>query len=145
MNNDVIMEMWRKDSEINPNELGEESNKTPQLHAKYLKILSEERTEYRKEKQRLKKLQLDKYEYYSGRMSTDKLQQRQWKPFPHKILKNDIDKYIEGDDDIISQRMRISFIEEKVEVLESIIDQINKRTFVIKNSIEWLRFTNGTI
>lgn len=139
---DILLQ-WKEDARLDPNELAMESNKIPQLHAKYLELLSNARQEMKKEKQRLKKLQLDKYEYFSGRMPTEKLNQRNWKPFPHKILKNDIDRYIDGDDDIIKQRMVLSGLEEKVEVLESIIDSVNKRTFVIGNSIKWNQFTNG--
>lgn len=142
--NKIIAE-WKEDSKINPNELAEESNRIPQLHAKYLDYLSNERREMKKEKQRLKKLQFDKYEYFTGRMSTDKLQERGWKPFPHKVMKNDIDRYMEGDDDVIRQKMRVSELEENVETLESIIDNINRRTFVIGNSIKWMNFTNGVV
>lgn len=140
---DEILSQWKEDAQIDSNELGAESNKIPQLHAKYLDIMSHERRKLKHEKQKLKTLEFDKYEFFSGRMPTEKLKEKGWKPFPHKILKNEIDKYIESDKEVVSQKLYISDLQEKVETLESIIDQINKRTFVIKNSIEWLRFTNG--
>jgi len=140
-----IHESWKKDAEIDPNELGKESNEIPKLHAKYLKELSNNRFQLRQEKQKLKKLEFDKYEYFSGRMSTDELQRRKWRPFPHKILKNDIDRYMNGDDDILKQRNQVSELEEKVNTLESIIDNINRRSFTIKNAIEFMKFTNGLV
>lgn len=140
-----IHESWEADAKINPNELAQESNEIPKLHAKYLKELSFARSEYRTEKQRLKKLEFDKYQYFSGRMSTDELTKRKWKPFPHKILKNDIDKHIEGDSDVLAQKLRLGEAEEKVNVLESIIDNVNRRSFTIGNAIKWHQFTNGVI
>lgn len=140
-----IHELWRKDSEIDQYDLAKESSNIPQLHARYLKLLSEARENYRTEKERLNKLKFAKFEYFSGRMSTDELKRRQWKPFPHKVLKNDIDKYVDADSDIVAQKLKLGEANECVNVLESIVDHINKKTFVIKNMIEWNKFTNGVI
>lgn len=140
-----IHDMWKVDGEINGNELDRESNRIPQLHGKYLNFLSDERMTLKKMSYKLKQIELEKDEYYSGRMSTDKMTAKGLRPFPHKIMKSDIDKYIQADKEVIEFKLRMAEKQECVNVLESIIDQINKRTFVIGNAIKFLQFTNGIV
>ena len=45
-------------------------------------------------------------------------------PFQLKILKQDIDKYIESDDDLIVLNQRYIYQKEKVDYLESVLKEI---------------------
>tara|TARA_Y100001973_G_scaffold74106_1_gene108126 strand:+ start:2228 stop:2518 length:291 start_codon:yes stop_codon:yes gene_type:complete len=85
-----------------------------------------------------------KWEYYSGKMSEEELQSREWEPFDLKILKQDLDKYLDGDADLILEKQKITYQEEKVSYLESVLKSINNRNWEIKNAIEWRKFLNGT-
>ena len=63
----------------------------------------------------------------------------------HKVLKNDLARYIENDEKVSKYRKRMSQLEDDVKIMESIIDSINRRSFQIKNYIDYMKFSNGMI
>lgn len=140
---DQICEEWRKDASIDSTELGTESLKIPQLHSKYMKIYFDERQRMKAFEFKNKETFLKKYEYYNGRMSEEELEASGWEPFVKKLMKNEVDMYLESDKDIIDINMRIEAQKEKIHFLEEVLKNINQRNFQIKNAIEWQRFTNG--
>jgi hypothetical protein len=82
-------------------------------------------------------------EYFSGSMDEEELKTRGWKPNPLKILRNDLDKYIQSDKEIINLSLKIAYHEERANYLESIVRQISNRNFIIKNMIDWAKFQAG--
>ena len=76
-------------------------------------------------------------------MSAEELEALDWEPFQLKLLKADIDTYIDADDDIIDSNKLIALAEEKVAYLESIVKGLSNRGYLIKNAIDWKRFTEG--
>ena len=139
---DSILEDWEKESKLDPANLDKQSLDIPQLHAKYLKHHYRIQGEYRNAKSQYKEWEQVAYKYYSGRMSMDELN---LKPFPHKVLKNDLARYIENDEKVSKYRKRMSQLEDDVKIMESIIDSINRRSFQIKNYIDYMKFSNGMI
>ncbi len=133
---------WKKDSVIDEDVLDIESIKIPQLHSKYLNYLSDVRLIKIKKEQDYKKLLRDKYEYYTGKADSEVYKQ---KPFDLKILKQDVQLYIESDEEIQKSLSMLNYYKEMVFVLEKILDNINTRGFQIKNSIDWQKFMQGTI
>lgn len=140
---DKLMEEWRKDSPVDSTELGLASLKIPELHSKYLKIYFEERRKLKALEFQSKDLSLKKYEYYNGRLSQEELDEMNWEPFMKRLMKNEIDMYLESDKDIISNNVRIVNQKEKLSFLEEVIKNLNQRNFQIKNAIEWRKFTQG--
>jgi hypothetical protein len=140
---DEIHNLWNVDSKIDDLELDQESLKIPQLHSKYMRIITKENSILSKMMYAHKMLERDKFEYYAGKMCDEDLQERGWEPLNLKIMKNDIPRYIEGDKDIIRSLMKISDYREKVALLKSIIDSINSRSFIITNAIKWKKFISG--
>ena len=120
-----------------------ESLKIPQLHSKYLNFLTDERLVLSKAKHDLAVLYRAKWEYYTGKMSQEELTARGWEPFALKILRNDLDVYLESDSDLAKLRQRIEYQTEKISLLEEIIKELNNRHWKIRNAIEWRKFTNG--
>jgi hypothetical protein len=84
----------------------------------------------------------DKWEYYTGKSDPDVYK---LKPFNLKILRQDVDKYVNADEDVIKLKHKKEYLTTTVNYLEQIIRQINNRTFTIKNAIEWKKFTSGAI
>ena len=82
-------------------------------------------------------------EYYLGELDKDELEEIGREQFYKKLLKNEIETYIESDDEFIETNLKIALQEEKVNYIEAILKSINNRGFQIKNAIDWLRFTNG--
>ncbi len=145
MNLEQIAEEWRKDSNIDSTELGNESLKIPELHSKYLKIYFGERQRLKGFEFQLKELSRKKYEHYNGRLSYNELEELGWEPFAKKLMKNEIDMYIDSDKDIMDIAMRITAQSEKIHFLEEVLKNINQRNYQIKNAIDWRKFTNGVI
>lgn len=140
---DQLMEEWRKDASVDTTELGNESLKIPELHSKYLKLYFEERRKLKALEFQSKDLSLKKYEYYNGRMSQEELDELNWNPFVKKLMKNEIDMYLDSDKDIITNNIRIVNQKEKISFVEEVLKNINQRNFQIKNAIDWRKFTQG--
>jgi len=138
-----IQKLWSGDCHIDETELSQESVKIPQLHNKYLILFHDERLRLRTMKFDHSKLLKVKREYFSGRMDATELEAYDWEPFQYKLLKADVQEYIDADDDIIEGKKKISLQEEKVEYLESVVKSLSNRGYLIKNAIDWKRFTEG--
>jgi hypothetical protein len=142
MNLDEIQDLVEKDLKIDDTELDIESLKTPQLHNKYLKLLSKFNLLLKKADSDYAVLHRNKWEYYMGKSDPQVYKE---KPFDLKILRTDIDKYLLSDEEIIKYSQKISYLQTIVNHLEQVLRQINNRTFQIKNAIEWKKFTSGGI
>ena len=138
-----IQKLWTGDCEIDETELSQESVKIPQLHNKYLILFHDERLRLRTMKFEHSKLLKVKREYFSGRMDATELEAYDWEPFQYKLLKADVQEHIDADDDIIEGKKKLSLQEEKVEYLESVVKSLTNRGYLIKNAIDWKRFTEG--
>ena len=138
-----IFDEWKRDSEIDQTDLGNESLKIPKLHHKYYMMLLSERSSLRKLEAQMKQLKLSKYEFYS-QGHTEETRKLGWELPPRGIiLKADIPMYLEADKDIIELSLKIGIQGEKVDFLDSILKTLQTRNFLIKNAIDFLRWTNG--
>ena len=138
-----IVSLWDKDCKIDETELGDESTKIPVIHNKYLKIFIGENAQLKRMYAQRFKLKRKLSEYYLGELDKDELEEIGREQFYKKLLKNEIETYIESDDEFIETNLKIALQEEKVHYIEAIFKSINNRGFQIKNAIDWLRFTNG--
>lgn len=137
------MEEWRRDSQIDSTELDVESLRIPELHSKYMKIYFEERRKLKAYEFQSKDLYLKKYEYYNGKLSQEELDELGWQPFVKRLMKGEIDMYLDSDKDVITNNMKMANQKEKIEFCEDAIKNINQRNFQIRNAIEWRKFTQG--
>ena len=138
-----IQKLWSSDCDIDETELAQESIKIPQLHNKYLILFHNERLRLRTLRYDHNKLIRQKKDYFGGRMTEVEMEALDWEPFQLKLLKADIDTYIDADDDVINSNKGIALQEEKVGYLESIVKGLSTRGYLIKNAIDWKRFTEG--
>jgi hypothetical protein len=143
MNIDQIKIQAELDTSIDANHLEEESAKIPQIHNKYLCMLIDEKVILESLESKLKVLKRDKWLYYSGKMSEYELKQKGWEPFDLNILKQDIDRFIESDSDIINLSHKVFIQKEKVNYIESVIKIISNKIWNIRASIEWIKFSQG--
>ena len=140
---DDIKKMAEIDLKFNETDLDTESLRIPQLHGKYLNLLYDEKLVLRKWRNELNSLIKLKWEYYTGKMSEEQLKELNWQPFELRILKQDIELYMESDADLIQKKDRVFVQEEKVLYLESIIKMISNRQYHIRDAITWRKFING--
>tara|TARA_R100001082_G_scaffold110804_1_gene91846 strand:+ start:930 stop:1364 length:435 start_codon:yes stop_codon:yes gene_type:complete len=141
---DEIKKMIEEDIVMDSTELDKEALKTPQLHGKYLNILIDEKLKLSKYDSDFKKLKRKKWLYYTGKMSQEELNELGWDPFDLNILKTDIDKFLDSDDDLIVLNDKILFLKEKVNYLETTLKMISNRQWLIREAIDWVKFTHGT-
>lgn len=134
--------LWEQDSKIDRTDLDMESLKIPRLHAKYYKLYLREKVQLRAEEQSYKQFYKLKHEYYTGKLSKSELEEYKWEPFQF-VLKNDLQVYIEADKEISDRLLKLSVQKEKVQYLEDIIKTLNNRGFLIKNAVDFIRFTSG--
>lgn len=132
------------DVAIDPNHLEDESIKIPQLHNKYLCILMDEKIILEKYDNQLKILKRDKWLYYSGKMSKEELKNKNWEPFDLAIIKQDVDRFVESDREVIDLSNKLFIQKEKINYIESVIKIIANKIWNIKSTIEWIKFTQGT-
>ena len=140
MDLDKINEMWAVDSVIDDILLDTATIKIPQLHQKYLTLLTNFRLLSKKANQELDKARFMKWLYYSGKADPKVYED---KPFPYKILKSDVQNWVNVDEDIHKIEMKLELYETTLKTLEEILKQIHQMSFNIKNIIQWRTFTHG--
>jgi len=129
-----------RDLKIDDTELDMESIRTPQLHNKYLKYYTQQSLQYKKLKDDYKIMYREKWEYYTGKASAEIYAE---KPFDLKILKADINIYLEADSELQQLSQRMAYTKQIVDYLERILKEINNRNWNIRNTIEWKKFLHG--
>lgn len=143
MNIDEILENWQEDAKVDKTELGEEALKIPKLHHKYYQFFVKERMILRKLESDMKQLKLDKYEFLT-QGPNEETKDKGWRlPPKGMILKGDVPMYLEADQDIVNLSLKIGYQQEKIDILDSIIKTIMNRNFIIRNAIDWQKFTMG--
>jgi len=128
---------------IDETQLDTESIRTPQIHSKYLNFLTDEKLILAKLEHEFKVLRRKKWLYYTGKMSQEELEEEDWEPFQLTILKTDIDKFLDSDEDLQLIDIKIKYKQTVVDYLQDIIKIINNRQWNIRSAIDWLKFTNG--
>ena len=142
MDLEQLQEQVDKDLKINDTELDLESLKTPQLHNQYMKHLTKYKLMLSRAETEYNVLKREKWEYYTGKADASVYAQ---KPFDLKILRTDIDKYLDSDEDLQKQKQKVDYLSTTVDFLDRTIRQIGNRGFTIKNAIDWRKFTSGAI
>jgi len=138
---DTIQGMWEKDSKLDIDNLHTESLNIPTLHAKYFELYNTIFLLRKKAEQQRKNIRHERYEYFSGKADPDVYITD---PFPKKIRDKDtMQKYLDADAKLSNASLKIDYYDTMLVYIESILKQINNRTFQIKNAIEFMRFNAG--
>jgi len=138
---DTIQKMWERDAKIDPDNLHTESLNIPILHSKYYEIYNNIYLLRKKAEQQRKNIRHERYEYFSGKSDPNVYIEN---PFPKKIRdKETMQKYLDADEKLSGISLKIDYYETMLSYLEEILKQITNRTYQIKNSIEFMRFTSG--
>ena len=139
---DELLELWKKDCDIDRTEPGKELSKVPGLHSKYLNILSRHRLLSKDAEFKYMKLRRVKWEYYTGKMSEEELKERGWEPFQY-VLKSELNTYLESDADLNKYMATKAYHDEIVELCTSILKELNSRTYQLRSLIDWEKFIGG--
>ena len=137
-----LQESANRDLKIDETDLGSESINIPILHNKYLQHFNKFSLLLKKAEYDQKVLKRQKWEYYTGKADPSVYKE---KPFDLKILKADVHIYMESDEELQKADQKAAYLKQVTTYLEQVLRSINNRTFLIKNAIEWKKFTSGAI
>ena len=134
---------WEKDASIDKSALDETARNVPYLHAKWWRYYTDERIRYRALDLKYKALYKLRWEYWSGKLDDAEREKQGWPVQPLKILSAQIPVYIDADLVLQNLAQKRILMEETLRFLEDVIKSINGRGFVIKNIIDFLKFSQG--
>ena len=141
MNLESLQEMWKKDSVIDTDLYCEESTKIAQLHMRYMEFFNTYSLMKKEREIEMRRLIREKWLYYKGKAPSKVYKEM---PFDFKLTtKEEVNMFIESDEDICKLQYKIDYIEQIINFLEGVLRQIGNRNFQIKNAIEWEKFKNG--
>ena len=137
-----LQQSVNKDFKLDDTELDTESVNIPLLHNKYLIHFNKFSLLLKKSEYDHKSMIRDKWEYYTGKADPSVYQEN---PFDIKVLKADVHIYMDSDPDLQKADQKVAYLNQIVKYLEQVLRSVNNRTFLIKNAIEWKKFTSGAI
>ncbi len=143
MNFDELKQQVQEDLKIDSTELAIESVNTPQIHNKYLLLLKKHKEALAEDERTIRVMKKYKWLYYTGKLSKEELDQFKWEPFDLNILKTDVDKFIDADDDVIKLERQITEKKELVSYLDGVVKIVANRQWNIRSAIEWIKFSHG--
>jgi hypothetical protein len=142
---DEILDMWDKDSLINEDHLDKEAISTAKLHSKYVRFLMQHKMKLAALNTEYNTLRQKKFRWYRGEMSREELTSNNWDQWQGiKPLKNEMEEFLTGDNDLNKINIKIEYIKCLVDALESILKQISGRDWSIRNAIEFKKFISGS-
>lgn len=143
MNIDEVLNMWAEDAKFDDLNLDGEALKIPNLHSKYLKLLSRERLKLKGFHIQKKSLNTTLQEYYRGELNNpEDLEEMGREPWDKLTVKQDVNMYVERDNEMVSIVKKVAYQEEMVDTLSEILKSINNRNFNVTNAIKWRQLTN---
>ena len=141
MNLETLQNLWKEDCIIDDDLYCEESLKIPRLHQKYMEYYNTFSLMKKEKDGDYRRLLKEKWLYYKGKAPSSVYKEM---PFDFKLTtKEEINMFIESDDDIMKLQYRIDYLEQTLLYLDSVLRMINNRNFQIKNAIDWEKFKNG--
>lgn len=114
----------------------------PELHAKYLQLIYDEKLALEYFKTEYKVLKRDKWLYYTGKADPEVYKE---KPFNLTILKADVDKFLDADTDLNAIHLKVKAQEEKLNLITEIVKSIVGHSFSVGNAIKWKKFLSGEL
>ena len=137
-----LQQSVNKDFKLDDTQLDVESVNIPLLHNKYLIHFNKFNLLLKKAEYDHKSLLKEKWDYYTGKADPSVYKE---KPFDIKVLKADVHIYMDSDPELQKADQKVAYLNQIVKYLEQVLRGVNNRPFLIKNAIEWKKFTSGAI
>ena len=144
MNINDIKLMMLKDSYFLKDEVNIDTSSlsVPELSGKYHQLISEEAMSLRLLKKEYDILYRDRWIFYSGKADPEEYDKEE---FHLKILKQDIDKFLNADVQLNTQKDKVILQEVKINLLTEFTKSIMSLSFNIGNAIKWKKFLSGEL
>lgn len=138
-----LIDEWEREGAIDRTDIGESVAKNPQLHAAWWRHFCRERTALQDQKKELSQLRHAKHNFYAYG-PTRETQLLGWAyPVVGKILKTEVERYVDNDPHVVAKAREVSLQQEKVDFCESTIKSLKDRGFACRTAIDWHKFTSG--
>ena len=144
MNINDIEKMIKEDGTFLKDEINIDiaSLSVPELSGKYHQLISEETMSLRLLKKEYDVLYRDRWIFYSGKADPDTYAKEE---FNLKILKQDLDKFLNADEELNKQKDKVTLQEVKINLLTEFTKSIMSLSFNIGNAIKWKKFLSGEL
>ena len=144
MNIEQLLEMWSQDSKIDETEPAKEISRISSLHAKYLNIRAHNNLLVKKMHFEYLSKRKIKNDYFSGNLNNrEDLEKYNLTPIQNKIHKSDMNMTLDADDDLNKILIKKIIYEELVDTCDSILKEINNRTYQLGNIVKMILFLKG--
>ena len=142
MNINELKEMCTIDTKIDITDLDGFSVSIPELANKYHQLAYLEKNLVRYLRSEYKIIRLSRWKYYAGKADPKEYEDE---PFDLKVLKNDMDLFLDGDVQVLTIKNKLEEQEEKIKLIEDTAKVIQNASFNISNTIKWKKFLAGDL
>ena len=140
MKRENIKDMLDKDKSIDYTQLDTESLKIPEQAVKYQQIAHDEALRLRFLEKEYNVAKYNRWMYYTGKADPEVYNKE---PFDHKVLKSDINIFLESDLILNEIQDRMTAQAEKLKLVVDAGKVMQNKSFNIKNALEHLKFMGG--
>lgn len=138
-----LQSQWAADCQIDKTEVGNASLHLSKLNEKYSTLLSKFKAGLKKAKFDYDTVYLERYTFFTEGPSKEQVKAGMELPPKGKILKAEVERYLNADPILFQASMKLHLAQEKVDFTDRCLSQLNRRGFEIGNFIKWHMFLNG--
>ena len=135
-----IKDMIEQDKSIDYTQLDTASLKIPEQAVKYQQLSHDEAVILRYLEREYNIMKLNRWMYYMGK-ADDEVYEKE--PFDHKVLKSDVNLFLEADSKLCNLQDRISLQTEKLKLVVEAGKIMQNKSFNIKNALDHQKFMGG--
>lgn len=137
---------WKADCKIDITDISGAILKTPNLHSKYIAILSHAKQEILKAERNYIKIRRLRTSYYNGEMDREELDDQGWDQYQFKKpLKTVLDELLQSDEYLIDHKMTMEELTICKDMLESIVKAVASRSYDVRALVEYLKWSQGVV
>ena len=140
---DWYQDEWEKDGRIRGDQLASEALHCPELHGKWYKFYVHEKLLLLQRQSEVRKFRLQLSRYFNMELDKPALDEMDREQCQRKIYKTEMDVWVDADDEYNQKILLVSYSEEIVEFLKSILNSINWRRNMIQTALDAMKFEHG--
>ena len=137
---DEILKQIETDKKIDHTQLDSESLKIPEQAVKYQQLAHDEALVLRHLEREYNVLKYNRWMYYMGKADPTVYDKE---PFDHKVLKSDVNIYLDSDLILNEVQDRLTAQAEKLKLVVEAGKVMQNKSFNIKNALEHQKFMGG--
>ena len=135
-----IKDMLEKDKSVDHTQLDTESLKIPEQAVKYQQLAHDEALMLRHLEREYNVMKYKRWMYYMGK-ADDEVYEKE--PFDHKVLKSDVNIFLDSDKQLNELQDKISTQNEKLKLVVDAGKVMQNKSFNIKNALDHQKFMGG--